>query len=115
MIDEMAKLEQCRLQSGDADKWGAWTCYDDVSGGGLDPALVQAACALEIRSSDEPRRPQPMCGQGVCHGRRRFSLRRHSSARGTQDAHGRGGEQDAELHIMLSDVQRADFHAAVHR
>ena len=27
---------------------GAWTCYDYVSGDRLDPALVQAACELEI-------------------------------------------------------------------
>ena len=48
MIDEMAKLEACRLLSLDVDKWGAWTSYDDVSGDRLDPALVHAAGDLEI-------------------------------------------------------------------
>ena len=48
MIDEMAKLEACRLLSLDVDKWGAWTCYDDVGGDLLDPALFQATRELEI-------------------------------------------------------------------
>ena len=48
MIDEMAKLETWRLFSLDVDTWGAWTCYDDVSGDRLVPALVQAARDLEI-------------------------------------------------------------------
>ena len=48
MIDEMAKLESCRLLSLDVGKWGAWTCYDDVSGDRLDPALAQAARELEM-------------------------------------------------------------------
>ena len=48
MVDEMAKLESRRLFSLDVDKWGSCTCYDDVSGDPLVPALVQEARALEI-------------------------------------------------------------------
>ena len=43
MVGEMAKLESRRLLSLDVDKWGTWTCYDDVSGDSLDPALVEIA------------------------------------------------------------------------
>ena len=44
----MLKLESCRLMSLDVDKWEALACYDDMTGDALDPALVQAARALEV-------------------------------------------------------------------
>ena len=46
--EEMHKIDNKRLLSIEIDKWGVTTCYDDMSGDMLDPALVEKARQLEV-------------------------------------------------------------------
>ena len=144
MIDEMAKLEACRLLSLDIDKWSAWTCYDDVSGDRIDPALVQAARELEIDYLKNlsaydivSRKEMKKSGQGKRIKGRCSDVNKGDSV--TPDVRSRHAGKDfatgvdASLYAgflllealemligeaasnMLSDVKRAHFHAAARR
>ena len=153
MIDEMAKLEACRLLSldVDVDKWGAWTCYDDVSGDQLDRALFQAARELAIDFLKNMkvydiviRKEMKKSGRGKLIKGRWLDVNKGDSV--TPDVRSRyvgkefatgadaslyagtpplealkmligeaASKKDAKLHIMLSDVKRAYFHAAACR